>query len=113
MTKAQPLNKLPQAYRSTLQNLVIKIQEARYKMLQVVSRETLNLYWQIGKTVSEKTNQEKWGGSVVESLAKDLQIEFPGIRGFSARNIWRMKTLYETYEANEKLTPLVAEIGWI
>jgi predicted nuclease of restriction endonuclease-like (RecB) superfamily len=47
----------------------------------------------------------------VEQLSIDLQREFPGIRGFSARNIWRMKVFYETYSKNEKLTPLVAEIG--
>lgn len=47
-----------------------------------------------------------------EQLSKDLQTEFPGIRGFSARNIWRMKTFYEFYAENEKLPPVVAEIGW-
>ena len=66
------------------------------------------LYWEIGKSVSEK-----WGKSVVEQLSKDLQTEFPVIRGFSTRNIWRMKTFYEVYNTNEKLTPLVAEIGWV
>jgi hypothetical protein len=49
---------------------------------------------------------------VVEQLSKDLQTEFPGIRGFSARNIWNMKNFFEFYAANEKLQPLVAEIGW-
>jgi hypothetical protein len=82
-------------------------------MLKTVSKETLNLYWNIGKSVSQKINQEKWGTSIVERLAKDLQSEFPGIRGFSARNIWRMKTLYDYYEDKSKLTPLVAEIGWV
>lgn len=70
------------------------------------------LYWEIGKAVSQKVNQEKWGKSIVEQLAKDLQTEFPGIRGFSARNIWNMKSLYEFYTENVKLQPLVAEIGW-
>lgn len=49
----------------------------------------------------------------MEQLSKDLQTEHPGIRGFSARNIWRMKTFYEVYKANEFLPPLVAEIGWV
>ncbi|MCU0376108.1 MAG: PDDEXK nuclease domain-containing protein [Chitinophagaceae bacterium] len=68
---------------------------------------------EIGKEVSEKVKQEKWGKSVVEQLSKDLQTEFPGIRGFSARNIWRMKTFYEVYKPNQFLPPLVAEIGWV
>lgn len=49
----------------------------------------------------------------MEQLSNDLQTEHPGIRGFSARNIWRMKTFYEVYKDNEFLPPLVAEIGWM
>lgn len=100
-------------YKPFLAEILEKIQLARYEMLKTVSRETVNLYWNIGKSVSEKVNQEKWGKSIVEQLSKDLQTEFPGIRGFSARNIWNMKSFYETYDQNEKLQPLVAEIGWV
>lgn len=103
----------PQTYQTTLQDLVLTIQQARYKMLTAVATETVRLYWQIGKTVSQKTTEEKWGAGVVEKLAKDLQTEFPGIRGFSARNLRYMKTFYETYQDNQKLQPLVAEIGWV
>jgi predicted nuclease of restriction endonuclease-like (RecB) superfamily len=53
-----------------------------------------------------------WGKSVVEQLAKDLQAEFPGISGFSVRNIWNMRSFYVAYSQNEKLQPMVAEIGW-
>ncbi|WP_209329791.1 DUF1016 N-terminal domain-containing protein [Lunatimonas salinarum] len=42
-----------------------------------------------------------------------MQLEFPGIRGFSTSNIWRMKTFYEVYKDNQKLAPLVREIGWV
>jgi predicted nuclease of restriction endonuclease-like (RecB) superfamily len=49
---------------------------------------------------------------VVQKLASDLQAEFPGIRGFSAQNFWRMKQFYEVYATNKKLAPLVREIGW-
>jgi len=52
------------------------------------------------------------GKSVVEQLAKDLYVEFPGMQGFSSRNIWRMRSFYLTYESNPKLPPLVAEISW-
>jgi predicted nuclease of restriction endonuclease-like (RecB) superfamily len=49
---------------------------------------------------------------VVETLARDLQNEFPGIQGFSARNLWNMRTFYLTYQDNQKLQPLAAEISW-
>lgn len=100
------------SYPPFLEEVLSKIQQARYEMLKTVSKQTVALYWEIGKAVSQKVLQEKWGKSIVEQLSKDLQTEFPGIRGFSARNIWNMKSFYEFYTENEKLQPLVAEIGW-
>ena len=99
-------------YQPFLKEILSKIHLARYEMLKTVSKQTVALYWEIGKAVSEKVNNEKWGKSVVEQLSVDLQTEHPGIRGFSARNIWNMKNFYEFYTENEKLQPLVAEIGW-
>lgn len=100
------------SYQPFLKEILSKIQQARYEMLKSVSKQTVALYWEIGKSVSEKVEREKWGKSIVEQLSKDLQTEHPGIRGFSARNIWNMKNFYEFYSINEKLQPLVAEIGW-
>lgn len=99
-------------YQPFLKEILSKIHLARYEMLKTVSKQTVALYWEIGKAVSEKVNNEKWGKSVVKQLSEDLQTEHPGIRGFSARNIWNMKNFYEFYTENEKLQPLVAEIGW-
>jgi predicted nuclease of restriction endonuclease-like (RecB) superfamily len=84
-------------YSHFLQDILTKIQSARYDMLRSVSRQMVLLYWEIGKVVSEKMQAKGWGKSIVERLSKDLQTEFPDIRGFSARNIWRMKTFYEYY----------------
>lgn len=53
-----------------------------------------------------------WGKAVVEQLAADLQMEFPGVGGFSASNLWRMKAFFEAYNGLEKLAPLVGEIAW-
>lgn len=100
-------------YLPFLNEIMEQIHSARYKMIRAVSRETVELYWSIGRIVSERVQTEKWGMSIVERLSKDLLTEFPGLRGFSARNIWRMKTFYEVYAEKPKLTPLVAEIGWV
>ncbi len=70
------------------------------------------LYWDIGRIIVNRQQGASWGKSVVEQLAKDLQAEFPGISGFSARNIWNMRSFYVAYSQNEKLQPMVAEIGW-
>jgi predicted nuclease of restriction endonuclease-like (RecB) superfamily len=99
-------------YQPFLEQILTKIQSARYEMLKTVSKQTVELYWEIGKSVSQQMQDQGWGKSIVEQLSKDLQIEFPGIKGFSARNLWNMKNFYEFYTKNKKLQPLVAEIGW-
>ena len=89
-----------------------RIRSAQYEALKAVNKELISLYWDIGKVIVERQKEEPRGKSVVEQLAKDLQAEFPGIGGFSSRNIWRMRGFYLTYKDSQKLPPLVAEIGW-
>jgi predicted nuclease of restriction endonuclease-like (RecB) superfamily len=89
-----------------------RIRSAQYEALKAVNREMINLYWDIGQIIVTQQQGASWGKSVVEQLAKDLQAEFPGISGFSARNIWRMRDFYLTYHSKEILPPMVAEIGW-
>lgn len=62
--------------------------------------------------IVERQAGKSWGKSVVECLAGDLQAEFPGIGGFSASNLWRMKGFFESYTTLQKLAPMVREIGW-
>ena len=99
-------------YTTLLGEIKQRIRSAQYEALKSVNKELIALYWDIGRMIVERQEGETWGKSVVERLAHDLQIEFSGIGGFSARNIWRMRIFYLTYKDNEKLTPMVAEIGW-
>jgi predicted nuclease of restriction endonuclease-like (RecB) superfamily len=103
---------IPQDYADLLGDVKERIRSARYEALRAVNKELISLYWDIGRLIAERQREAGWGRSVVETLAKDLQAEFPGIGGFSARNVWNMRSLFLTYGENEKLQPLVAEIGW-
>lgn len=89
-----------------------KIYQSQYQALKAVNKELINLYNDIGKSIVEKQENLKWGKSVVESLAKDLQKEFPGIKGFSLSNLWNMRKFYLEYFKNEKLQILSGEISW-
>lgn len=89
-----------------------RIRMAQYEAMKVVNKEMIQLYWDIGKLITEKQQTLGWGKSVVETLSKDLQKEFPGMQGFSSRNIWYMQQFYVEYQSNEFLQPLVAEISW-
>lgn len=99
-------------YASLLQDVKQRIRLAQYEALKVVNKKLISLYWDIGKMIVSRQKREIWGKSVVEKLAKDLQIEFPGMQGFSSQNLWRMRQFYLAYESNVKLSPLVREIGW-
>ncbi len=101
-----------QQYVEFLKEINDRIREAQINALKSVNKQLILLYWDIGKRIVEKQKTEKWGDSVIEGLAYDLQNSFPGIKGFSARNLWNMRDLYVSYASNEKLQPLVAEISW-
>ena len=101
-----------QQYAEFLKEINDRIREAQINALKLVNKQLISLYWDIGKRIVEKQKTERWGDSVIEGLAHDLQNAFPGIKGFSARNLWKMRDLYVSYASNEKLSPLVAEISW-
>lgn len=106
------VSEIVQGYGDLLGQIKQRIRSGQYEALRAVNRELIALYWDIGQLLVTRQQDEVWGKSVVKTLAQDLKREFPGVTGFSASNLWRMKLFYETYEGSEKLAPLVREIGW-
>ncbi|HLU85571.1 MAG TPA: PDDEXK nuclease domain-containing protein [Vicingaceae bacterium] len=88
------------------------IKQARSNAIIAVNTELINLYWNVGEYVSKKIKESEWGDSVVVELAIFIKTQEPEIKGFSDKNIWRMKQFYETYRDFPKLLPLVREINW-
>ena len=88
------------------------IKNSRLKALKIVNEELINLYWNIGKHVSTKIEQSEWGDSVVTELSKYIQNNKPDLKGFSDKNIWRMKQFYDTYKDFPKLSTLLRDISW-
>lgn len=101
-----------QVFKDFVADIKQRIKAAQYRALQAVNKEQIALYWSIGEAIVHRQTQYGWGKSVVEVLAAELQKEFVGINGFSARNLWRMRALYAEYSASAILPPVVAEIGW-
>ncbi len=102
----------PGNYGELLVEIKQRIRSAQYEALKAVNKELIALYWDIGQTIAIRQQGDSWGKSVVTNLSQNLQAEFPGVSGFSAANLWRMKLFYETYVNQEKLAPLMREIGW-
>jgi len=93
-------------------DIIHLIKQSRENAIRVVNAELINLYWNIGEYICKKIEQSEWGDSVVTELAKFIQTNEPDIKGFSDKNIWRMKQFYESYKDFPKLSPLVREISW-
>ena len=88
------------------------IEERRGLTVRLVNQALIDLYWEVGKTLSRKIEDANWGKSTITALANFLKTQQPGLRGFSASNLWRMRQFYETYRGHEVLAPLVRELSW-
>ncbi len=99
-------------YTYLLQAVKERVFQAQYQALQAVNKELIRLYWDIGRIIVEKQAQALWGERVIETLARDVRAAFPGVRGFSARNLRYMRSFYLAYRHDELLQTLSAEISW-
>lgn len=93
------------AYNNDFENVVLMIKQAQIRAYSFINRELIDLYYSIGKYISEKVSASDWGKGVVKQLAEYIS-------GFSDKNLWRMKQFYETYKDDLKLSPLVRELSW-
>lgn len=93
-------------------DIIELIKLSRTSAIRAVNAELINLYWNIGEHISNKIKLSEWGDSVVTELAKYIQQNEPEIKGFSDKNIWRMKQFYETYKDFPKLSTVLREISW-
>ena len=95
-----------------ISDIIEKIRTAQYEALKAVNVELINLYWELGKSISEK-QAEGWGRAIVPKLSEELQKEFPGMIGLSVGNLWLMAQFYIEYQSDINLVPLVREISSI
>jgi len=102
----------PADYGALLGEIRERIRSAQYDALRAVNKELVALYWDIGRMLTDRQAGGSHGDAVVKQLARDLQVEFPGVAGFSWRNLFYMSEFYAAYRGTPKLQPLVATIGW-
>lgn len=107
-----PTGPAPAGYGDFLREIKVQIRQRQHQALRAANRELLALYWWLGENISRRQTELGWGKGVVETLARDLQAEFPGRNGFSAQNLWAMRQLFRVYEEKPKLQSLIGEISW-
>ncbi|MCB9232089.1 MAG: DUF1016 domain-containing protein [Bacteroidia bacterium] len=88
------------------------IVSARERAFHAVNTELIGLYWKIGEYISKRVDSSEWGKGIVENLAGYLNRQEPDLKGFSSRNLWRMKQFFETYNGYPNLSPLVTQLSW-
>jgi predicted nuclease of restriction endonuclease-like (RecB) superfamily len=99
-------------YAHLLAEVKERVRMAQYAALKSVNTELVGLYWDIGRMIVERQQDAEHGSAIAEQLSNDLRAEFPGISGFSRRNIFYMREFYLLYRDDERVQPLVAQIGW-
>jgi predicted nuclease of restriction endonuclease-like (RecB) superfamily len=112
-TKSKSLTSSPAASpQADFAEISALITAARQRSLQAVNTSLIELYWQVGQTISRKIEQAQWGDGVVMQLAEHLAHIQPGLRGFTWRNLFRMRQFYEAYRGNEIVSALLRQLPW-
>ena len=96
-------------YLAVLTDVKSQIEAARRATVRAMNTGLVVLYWNIGRVIDERS---EWGNKFLETLARDIRCAYPGIRGFSVRNLKYMLRFAREYPDLEKVQPLVAQLPW-
>lgn len=75
-------------FKETIVNIKNEIINTQTQILSDVNRRLINLYFKLGKIINDNS---KWGDKFIETLEVELKLDFPNVKGFSTRNLRRMK----------------------
>ena len=89
---------LPKDFAAAVKDIKLAILQARANAARLANAEALKLYFYVGGYISKKTRNAKWGSSAIDALSNQLQVELPGLRGFSAMSIKYMRLFFESPE---------------
>jgi predicted nuclease of restriction endonuclease-like (RecB) superfamily len=102
----------PDGYQVFLTGIKERIRTAQVRAALSVNRELVLLYWQIGREILERQESESWGAKVIDHISSDLTHEFPGIKGFSTRNLKYMRKFAEVWSDEQFVQQVAAQIPW-
>jgi predicted nuclease of restriction endonuclease-like (RecB) superfamily len=114
----RPPTKMPKAelllkgYEAFLGELKERIRTAQLRASLAVNRELVLLYWQMGRDILARQEEHGWGAKVIDRLSQDLRREFPGVAGFSPRNLKYMRAFAQAWPDEPIVQQLAAQIPW-
>jgi len=103
---------IPPDYAPWLAELKNRIHAAQQRAALAVNRELVLLYWQIGRDILDRQEQQGWGAKVIERLAHDLRAAFPEMKGFSPRNLKYMRAFAQAWPDAEFVQEVLAQLPW-
>jgi predicted nuclease of restriction endonuclease-like (RecB) superfamily len=93
-------------------HIVEMIVEARNKAIRRINEELITLYWNVGNYLSEEIQKSSWGDKYIEKAATYLQQNYPDLKGFNKRGLYRMKQFYETYKDSQIVSAVLTQLSW-
>jgi predicted nuclease of restriction endonuclease-like (RecB) superfamily len=97
---------------SAFAEVVEMIRAARGRALAAVNTALVDLYWRVGEFISRKLATAVWGEGVVDDLARYIQRKQPNLRGFTRRNLFRMRQFFDAYAGDKKVSALLTQLPW-
>ncbi|WP_404308275.1 DUF1016 N-terminal domain-containing protein [Neorhodopirellula lusitana] len=94
-------------YRDWIVSIKSRVQASQIKAAVAVNYAMLELYWYLGEQIIERQETAKWGDGFLQQMSKDLSAEFPEIKGFSYRNLRRMRQWYTFWASTDAIRPQV------
>ena len=110
--QAVSLLPVPEGYALWLDELKGRIHGAQQRAALAVNRELVQLYWQIGRDILQRQATQGWGSKVIERLAHDLRVAFPGMKGFSRANLMYMRAFAEAWPDAAIVQQAVGQLPW-
>ena len=109
---APNLSEMSDSYLDFIEEVKKEIQKQRISVVLNANSSMICLYWNIGRAILQKQEEEGWGSKVIDRMAKDLKEAFPDMSGFSPRNIKYMRKFAECWPDFEIVQQVVAQIPW-
>ncbi len=109
---APPKTELPDGYVDALSEIKARIQKARLKTVMAANSAMVLLYWDIGRLILNRQQQEGWGAKVIDRLSGDLRDSYPEMTGLSSRNLKYMRAFAAAWPESEIVQEALAQITW-
>ena len=88
------------------------IENARDRALKAVNAELIQMYWEVGKYLSDLCAVSSFGDKIIDEVAAYISKTAPALKGFNRRGLYRMRQFYETYRDDEFVSALLTQISW-